>query len=230
MKIHYLETWPRVGGVDYQARTISLQAILPAPGQQLSLAFALADSCQAGAVLHLLWQPPFSAENGWCEQPSELLQSFLVSAKVLRVVRDEESSSLPRCLHDVEIVSCEALFPVLKAQPEDAASWQLPKVLDTQTNPPQTFLTWEEVIWCGTAAIDGLTYIAASTAAEAYMELIVEEVDGQLFGLFCAHLDPGGASYRLGRRLLGGREERAVRLAMQTSRPLTDSCCPYLGV
>ncbi|UTY60112.1 hypothetical protein [Massilia sp. erpn] len=229
MKIHYLETWPRVAGVDYQAGTVSLKAILPAPGQQLSRAFALTDSGQTGGVLHLLWQPPFSAENGWSEQPSELLQSFLVSAKVLRVVRDREDSSPPRCLHDLEIVSCEALFPLLKALGEDAASWQLPKVLDADANPPQTFLTWEEVSWCGTAAIDGLTYIAASTAAEAYMELIVEEVNGQLFGLFCTHLDPGGTSSRLGRCLLGGREERAVRRAMQNSRPLADSCSPYLG-
>ncbi|MBB3118284.1 hypothetical protein [Pseudoduganella violacea] len=224
MKIHYLETWPRVDGVDYAAETVSLKAILPAPGQQLSLAFALADGGQTGDVLRLLWQPPFSAENGWSERPSELRQTFLVSAKVLRVVRDEAD-----CRHDVEIVSCEALFPVLKALREDEASWQLPTVLDTQTDPPHVFLTLEEVIWCGMATVDGLTYIAASTAAEAYMQLIVEEVGGQLFGLFCAHSDPGGAFCRIGRRRLGGREERAVRQAMQTSRPLADSCGPYLG-
>lgn len=223
MKIYSPESWLQIPGIDYGAASILLSAVLPKSGQSVSAYFSSRERMPVGDVASILWCPPFSALNGWSEQPSEIAHSFLVLANIVRVSSDQHQQR-----YDLEVISIEPLLPKLKALYGMGVDWEMPSVLDTRTVPPTVFLTWDEVTWCGVADIDGLKYIVANTSAEAHMELIVDEVDGALFGLFFAHSDPGGSSCNIGRRKLTTEECRAVRGAMQKSVQLLDSYTPYL--
>ena len=60
------------------------------------------------------------------------------------------------------------------------------------------------------------------------MEMFIEAVGEQLFGLLSVHLGPGGDDYQFGRRALEGAELRAIRRALDMARPLKDSQPGYL--
>ena len=231
MKIHCPETWCAVPGVDYGAPTISLKAILPVAGGRAYVGFTREDSLSQGDIATFLWQPPFSMLNGWGEQPTEIAQSYLVAARVIGVSRDSEQPpfSSRQYKHELEILSCDRLLPILQALHEDAECWKLAEIADMRTTPATIFLAWDEVSWCGTAAIDGLIYMVGNTSSESHMELIVDEVNGEFFGLFNAHLNPGGTSYDIGRRKLSEREQQAVRQAIHKAFRLVDSYGEYLA-
>lgn len=219
MRVFCPESWPQVPGVNYSAE-ISLTEVLPKAGQQTH-AFFFSEDLPVTDVTDLLWKPPFTAINGWSDQPSEIARSFLVTARARR------ASSIQAHLYryDLEVIACEPLIAQLRALPGE---WELETCLNTGTVPPKEFLMWEEVSWCGIADIHGLKYISASTSGEAYMELLVEEMDGEMFGLLSTHLDPGGEYSYLGRRKLSQRERSAVEAAMKQAVQLVDSHMGYL--
>ena len=241
MKIYLPEASSKTPEVNHSAPSISLDAILPRPTQPVAVIFMAEDRLQVGDVVNLLWQPPLTAINGWGVRPSEIAHSFLVSAEVVRVrsIEPAEVSSyisgssedrLVRGLkHDLEVISCERFLRVLSQLHEDEKSWELQGYYDFTKEPPSTVLFWEDVFWCGTAVVDGLTYIQASARGEAHLQLITYEGDGDLFGLYSAHLYPVGSYYNLGRRKLADRESQAVRRAMQMSCRLTDMVDTYLS-
>ncbi|MYM27435.1 hypothetical protein GTP58_03775 [Duganella sp. CY15W] len=218
MKVYCPESWPKIPGIDYSDE-ISLAAIFPKAGE-LTYAFFFTE-VPVGEIIRLIWMPPFTAINGWSEQPSEIAKSFIVTAMVSRA----SMSDTRQYRYDFEVLSCEPLLPVLRTIPGD---WTLEKCLDTRTVPPTTFLIWEEASWCGIADIHGLKYICASTSAEAHLELLVEEVNGEIFGLFSSHFDPGGEYCFIGRRKLSEHEAVAVEAAMKQAVQLADSHNEYL--
>lgn len=177
--------------------------------------------------------PPVSDLNGWSEQPSEIALSHLLKANVVDAAQTTEPSieaihpaHVGKRRYELEILSCERFLSVLQALQEDSTSWHLQGVGTAQKN----FLTWDEVNWCGSAVVEGLTYITANTSNEAYMELIVEEVDDEIVGLFSLHIDPGGVVYDFGRKRLTGEELRVIKQALNIARPLHDSQAAYLAV
>lgn len=36
---------------------------------------------------------------------------------------------------------------------------------------------WDEAHWCGKATVEGLTYLAAATPSEGFMEVLLDEED-----------------------------------------------------
>lgn len=219
MRVFCPESWPQVPGVNYSAE-ISLTAVLPKAGQQTH-AFFFSEDLPVTDVSYLLWKPPYTAINGWSVQPSEIAKSFLVTARARRASLTQ--AHLYR--YELEVISCEPLVSQLGAFPGE---WKLETCLNMGTVPPKEFLMWEEVSWCGIAEIDGLKYISANTSAEAYMELLVEEMDGDMFGLLSTHLDHGGEYSYLGRRKLSQHERKAVEAAMKRAVQLVDSHTGYL--
>lgn len=225
MKIYWPAIWSPAPGVDYSADALSLAAILPVAGQTRTAFFSYPEELPSPAPsVYLLWQPPHSMYNGWDEQPSEIASSFLLEAKVLRMAeRGPDGQG-----YEVEILAHQAFLPTLKAMQGFDADWELSQIYDATQTPPRILLNWDEVHWCGMAQIAGLIYIAANTRAESHLELIMEEVDGELIGLFHYHVNPGGAECDLGRRKLSAKESRSVRAAMRKAHPLVDRGRPYL--
>lgn len=217
MKVYFPESWQQFPEIDYSGE-ISLAAILPRAGQ-LSYAF-FSTEVPVGEIIRLIWTPPFTAINGWSEQPSEIAKSFIVTARVNRA----SMSNTRQYRYDFEVLSREPLFPAIRTILGD---WTLEECLDTRTAPPTTFLIWEKASWCGIADTHGLKYICA-TSGEAHMELLVEKVNGEIFGLFSNHFDPGGEYCYVGRRKLSEHEAIAVDAAMKRAVQLADSHKEYL--
>jgi len=50
---------------------------------------------------------------------------------------------------------------------------------------------WDDVLWCGKANVKGLIYVAATTRSEAFMEMLLDQENDELIGLFSLHVNPG---------------------------------------
>jgi len=218
MRVFFPEAWPQVPGVDYSA-SIPLGAILPRKGQWTH-AFFNRDKLPSGRVTRIVWQPPISTYNGWDEQPSEIAQSYLLTVRAGMVSMIDAH----QYRYDFEVIACEPLLPALRTF---AGDWTLESVLDCTMVPPTSFLIWETTYGCGIADVAGLKYLSAR-ASETYLELLVEYVDGDMFGLLSTHLCPGWDEYHIGRRKLSQRERSALEAVMQKAVPLVDACAPYL--
>lgn len=231
MKTYCPTFWSRDSGVDYSVPVIRLNDILPTVGQNTFAWFDNNDCPRVGETILLIWCPPVSDLNGWSEQPSEIALSHLLKANVVAVA--QASDPLAAEIHpahygmrkyELDIQSCERFLTVLEALQEDPTSWHLHAIGSAQGS----FLNWEEVNWCGSAAIDGFTYLTANTSNEAHLELIFKENDNEIIGLFSAHIDPGGTFYEFGRKRLTGQELRVIKHALHIARPLRDAQGNYL--
>lgn len=215
LKTCWPSSWRNVPGIDYSAPTLDLQALVPKAGDKTWAQFDRHDAVQAGETVQLLWCPPLSAVNGWSEQPSEIAQSYLLKAKVLCSRGDS---------HELDILGSEQLLPMLRSLPREQSAWSLGQIA-TEQGP---IIALEEACWSARAVVGGLTYLSACTPFEAHMELLLEVTGDEVFGLFSAHVDPGGAFYSFGRRTLEGRELMAVEQALKAARPLKDLHDNYL--
>lgn len=224
MQIHRPDYWFRDPALD-QAATTSMAAILPRVGERVAVGFAPYTELRTGAVETLLWRPPYTELNGWVSQPSEIAQSYLFVARVIKVATSLAQRDLFYDVyrHDIEILSCQPFLTALHGL-HDNGKRTSPALVSTTYGPS---LLWEDVHWCGTAAIDGLIFVMG-IADQSFMELIAEDVDGALFGLFIGNSDPGGASYYLERRKLDQREQKTIRQVIEKAQQLTDVVPEYL--
>ncbi|MCP3749080.1 hypothetical protein [Pseudomonas sp. SBB6] len=204
-------------GIDYSAATIDLQAIVPKAGEKAWARFDRRDTVQAGDTVQLLWCPPVSAVNGWSEQPSEIALSYLLKANVASRMGEQDTYAL-------DILGGQRLLPMLRALPRDQGAWALQQVAGEQGQ----IIALEEACWSASAVVEGLTYLSACTPFEAHMELLLDVTGDEVVGLFSAHVDPGGAFYSFGRRILAGRELKAVEQVLKIAQPLKDSQGHYL--
>jgi hypothetical protein len=232
MKTYCPMFWSQDQGIDYSAPILHLKDIVPSVGKRTFAFFDSHDRLDVGEILLLIWCPPVSDLNGWSEQPSEIAQSHLLKAKVVGAAQAPEQSA--ERLHNVhhgklkyplDILSCERFLPALQAVQEDSTSWYLQETGTANGN----FLAWDELHWCGSAVVEGLTYLTASTSSETYMELILKVADDEIIGLFSLHMNPGGDSYDFGRKRLTGEERRAVKHALNIAQPLHDTQAAYLA-
>jgi hypothetical protein len=177
MKIYCPMFWSLDQGIDYSAPIIQLADIVPRAGQTTFAYFDRHDTLHIGETLQLIWCPPVSDLNGWSEQPSEIAHSYLLQARVVRPVPSSASSmhlSMGKHRFELSVLSRENLLSALRALPEDSGAWHL------QHNA----LAWQELTACGSAVVDGLTYLNASARHEAFMELILEVTEEQIVGFF----------------------------------------------
>ncbi len=221
MEFHDPDTWSNAAGVDYGADIISLNAIVPAPGTKTSAFFGKRECLTAGATENLLWRPPLSMYNGWSEQPSEIEHSHMLRAKVTAVARSPESAGWR---HELEIVASKPLLELLRELRDETRTWEMPSAFDGR----RSHLIWDDIRWCGTAKVAGYLYVVARNHYETHMELIAEEVDGELIGLLYIHSDPGSTTCDIGRGKLSAVESAAVRRAIGMSYRLTEMSSPYL--
>lgn len=222
MKIYSPMFWSLDQGIDYSAPIIHLADIVPRAGQTTFAYFDRSDTLHIGETLQLIWCPPVSDLNGWSEQPSEIAHSYLLQARVVRPVPSSASSmhlSMGKHRFELSVLSCENLLSALRALPEGSGAW------DLQHNA----LAWQELTACGSAVVDGLTYLNASARHEAFMELILEVTEEQIVGFFCLHSDPGGMYQQIGRKRFTGEELRIVRHALDTAHVLHDTQDAYLA-
>lgn len=231
MKTYCPTFWSRDSGVDYSASVIRLNDILPTAGQNTFAYFDNNDCLRVGETILLIWCPPVSDLNGWSEQPSEIALSHLLKANVVAEVQASAPSAAEihpahygKRKYELDIQSCERFLTALDTLQEDPTSWHLHTIGSAQGN----FLNWDEVSWCGSAAIDGFTYLTANTSNEAYMELILKEVENEIIGLFSVHIDPGGTVYEFGRKRLTGQELWVIKQALNIAHPLRDVQAEYL--
>ncbi len=82
MKIHEPVYWCRPVGVDYGAKQIKMSAILPKTGRTIQVSFYKDESPAHKENLHVLWKPPATEMNGWSDQPSDILHSYIVTGQV----------------------------------------------------------------------------------------------------------------------------------------------------
>ncbi|MGC5703349.1 hypothetical protein J4P02_24430 [Pseudomonas sp. NFXW11] len=221
--------WSPDLGIDYGAPSLSLAQLLPKVGQPASAYFERQDYIQLGETLQLIWCPPLSDLNGWSEQPSEIAHSQLLQVQI------SAAQAMPEApLHGVhqglqryrfQVLSCTPLLVFLQAQPLAPEAWQLARVGDQHGH---SRVNWDRARGCGRAQVQGLTYLVASDGHEGYMEMLFEESEQQLVGLLSVYLSPSGNDYHLGRRVLEGDEQRAIRQALAHAEPLRDSQDAYL--
>jgi len=207
-----------VPGVDYAA-DISLAAIRPRPGQWTHAIFGR-DALPSGRVPRIIWKPPITSYNGWTEQPSEIAQSCLLTARTGILSKIDAH----HFRYDFEVLACEPLLPALQAL---VADWTLQNDWDGSTVSPQWLREWEEVDGCAVADIDGFRYLSARLW-ETSLELLVQSINGEMFALLSTNSGPGGDYCFAGRRRFSAHERGIVEAALKDTVRLTDSCQPYL--
>lgn len=62
-----------------------------------------------------------------------------------------------QCRYELQVLSCDRLLSVLRWFQEDSKSDPVPVL-------PDNLRPWEELSWCGSAVIQGFTYLTANTA------------------------------------------------------------------
>lgn len=219
--------WPNGPQVDHTAAVLALADLVPAVGSTTVAHFQPHDGIQAADTLRLIWCPPVADLNGWCEQPSDLAFSHLLTARVIRPVvsaHPRHRAHLGTLEYALEILACERLLPALQTLGDAAPPWSLHPV----GTPTGSHLMWSEVQACGRATVEGLTYLSATTPYETHLALILEITEQATVGLFSLHMHPGGTRYDLGRKRFTASELTAVNHALGLAHPLPDSQPPYL--
>lgn len=220
--------WSTDLGIDYGAPTLQLRDLLPVVGEQSSAFFQRQDGIVLGETLQLIWCPPLADLNGWNEQPSEIALSHLLHVRITGPAAEppapRHANHHGRLRYRFQVLSCQPLPEALRAQPLVPNAWHLPLISGEQGS----CLTWDDIHECERAEVQGLIYLCAYGRYESYMEMFIEAVGEQLFGLLSVHLGPGGDDYQFGRRALEGAELRAIRRALDMARPLKESQPGYL--
>lgn len=231
MDIYFPTFWPNGPEIDHSAPTVALDALLPEIGSTVFAYFDKHARPHAGDTVRAIWTPPVSDINGWSEQPSEIASSYLLTANVFsEATLVTPSDGEPHLIlqrkyrHALRILSRERLLPALKTFPVDANAWKLPA---TATAQGITQL-WDEAHWCGKATVEGLIYLTATTPGEDSMDVLLDEEDENLIGLFSMLLNPGGSDISLGRQPLTSIEQNVMRRAIDRAQPLADSQVPYI--
>lgn len=215
MKICFPTFWSKDSGIDYSAPILDLNDLVPSVGQRALARFDYHEPITVGETLQVIWCPPISDLNGWDEQPSEITQSYLLTARVVGIAPSG------RDRYELEILNSEQFVSVLRTLAEDLQGQQSLIHLDR--------LAWDEINWAGSATVEEFTYLTALTPHEAFMELIVKVIGNEIIGLFSLHIDPGGVFCKLGGTRLAGSELAAVKRTLATARPLHDKQAHYLA-
>ena len=102
--------WHRETVLPAAPALVRLEDLLPRPGQEQTV-WVCGDAVSMEATLDLLWYPPYSEQNGWDDQPSEIELSQIVSGRVRRIqpVAATESSALDAYTNQVRALAASPL-------------------------------------------------------------------------------------------------------------------------
>jgi hypothetical protein len=74
-------SWSADPNVNVNLEKLHLQTILPKVGELRLVSIGDGYYINENMECNLLWQPPYSESNGYNDQPSELLNSYIISGK-----------------------------------------------------------------------------------------------------------------------------------------------------
>src|ERR1700678_3610363 len=139
---------------------VRLEDLLPRPGQEQTVwvcGYALSEE----ATLDLLWYPPYSEQNGWDDQPSEIELSQIVSGRVRRIQPPAATESAARSSDTDEVackISIQQRVPLLSCV---RALSRAPPAAALSMPTRMRYENWRQVHWCGAAEIRGFIYLSA---------------------------------------------------------------------
>ena len=155
--------WHRGTVLPTSPALVRLEDLLPRPGQEQTVwvcGYALSEE----ATLDLLWYPPYSEQNGWDDQPSEIELSQIVSGRVVSAAQSSDMDEV-ECKISIQqrvpLLSC--VRALSRAPPTAALSMPI----------RMRYQHWRQAHWCGAAEIGGFIYLSA-LAGEANLELILK--------------------------------------------------------
>jgi hypothetical protein len=209
---------------------IRLDELLPQPGQTRRV--SVAEHELSDGQLHLLWCPPYSEENGWDEQPSEIASSHIVTGHVRR--RSASTSERPGARQVACDIAIEGRTPLLEAvrSPTPAAPpARAPAATagaPTVPAPPTSgrSVLWKNVRWCATAAIHEFTYVSA-LSGEAHVELLVQRRGPTLAVLYEQSWVDGWSDGTIGFRALDDDLSQAIARHLDHAVTLRDRAPAY---
>lgn|GEM_PF-1399638 len=248
-KIRLPVLWGRPVDVDYGAEQLKLSEILPKTGQTIKVYFSEDDSPAYKENPHVLWKPPVTEMNGWSEQPSDILHSYIVTGQLtfLRQVPqgNKDATPLERMLEkslEYELLITD-VQPLLKMC--DAVKMMLPELwqerygsktpsglLQVLNNREALFeyvndTEWTEVYWAGTAKAGNYIYLIFQHY-EVHYEALLQKEENQLFVHYFS-LDMYRQTERsIMRKKLATRENEGIKSLIARAVVLNDSFGDYL--
>lgn len=180
--------------------------------------------------------PPLTEINGWDIQPSEITKSFIVIGfPCRRQVSLQNPALTPDLKNLVEnsqefqllVTNVLPLFDVCTGDTPLNSKWDIPSIYDCNLLIPRTIYVWDEVYWSGVSNVGDFIFITAN-ASESRLELILKKEGKELFAYFHSYRSPGGADYSIGRKVLSGRESKAIQRVIDKAVLIEESTDRYL--
>jgi hypothetical protein len=163
--------WHRETVLPAAPALVRLEELLPEPGEEQIVRVSGYEVC-ADATLDLLWCPPYSEQNGWDGQPSEIESSHIITGRVRRKQPAGATQSKARS-SDTDEVPCEILIeervPLLGCV---RTLLQAPSMAALSMPSRVKYEHWRQAHWCGAAEIGGFIYLSVA-AGEANLDLIL---------------------------------------------------------
>ena len=205
---------------------VRLEDLLPRPGQEQTVwvcGYALSEE----ATLDLLWYPPYSEQNGWDDQPSEIELSQIVSGRVRRIQPPAATESAARSSDTDEVackISIQRRVPLLScvralSRAPPAAALSMPTRI--------RYEHWRQVHWCGAAEIRGFIYLSV-LAGEANLELILKRRGHALSVLYEQLSYEGWYEGAIGHWEPDKSELEIIEKHLRNAVELRDGATPYL--
>ena len=236
MNIYCPALWKRNPLVDYSADQIRLDEILPKAGDRVSAYFSRDEGPSDREESAFIWMPPLTEINGWDIQPSEITKSFIVIGFPRRRQVSLQNPALTPDLKNLVKNSQEfqllvtnvlPLFDVCTGDTPLNSKWDIPSIYDCNLLIPRTIYVWDEVYWSGVSNVGDFIFITAN-ASESRLELILKKEGKELFAYFHSYRSPGGADYSIGRKVLSGRESKAIQRVIDKAVLIEESTDRYL--
>ncbi|MFZ6873296.1 hypothetical protein ACO0LF_14675 [Undibacterium sp. Di27W] len=251
MKIRLPVLWGRLADVDYGAKQLKLSEILPKTGQTINVYFSEDDSPVYKENPHVLWKPPLTEMNGWSEQPSDILHSYIVTGQVKflrQVLRSnddvtplekmvEKSLEYELLITDVQplLKMCDAVKNMSpELWQERYGSKTLSGLLQVQNNREALFnyingTEWAEVRWAGTAKAGNYLYLIFNRY-EVHYETLLQQEGEQLFVHYFSFATYRQSDRYIARKKLLTKENEGIKSLLARAAELKDGFGDYLFV
>jgi len=218
--------WHRETVLPAAPALVRLEDLLPRPGQERTVGVG-GYAVSAEATLDLLWYPPYSEQNGWDDQPSEIELSQIVSGRVRRIQPLAATESAARSSDTDEVackISIQQRVPLLSCV---RALSRAPPAAALSMPTRMRYEHWRQAHWCGAAEIGGFIYLSA-LAGEANLELILKRRDHALSVLYEQRSYEAWFEGEIGHWQLDKSELEIIEKHLRNAVELRDGAAPYL--
>jgi hypothetical protein len=178
------------------------------------------------APIHLLWCPPYSEQNGWDQQPSEIPLSQIVTGRVLRTEPGAAASARPLGTNEVRCdVSVQSRVPLLDCVQANA---RVPPAVVSPMPSRDAHVVWQHVRWCGTAQIGGFTYVSA-LSGEAHVEMLLKRQGGTMVVNFEQYWVDGWSECAIGSWEINDPMLQTIENHLNTAQVLLDQAPRHIA-